>query len=188
LKAWLRKQPRAISVAFAARAALRVVPVLETAKPDERYMRDLVLPSFRATAVSWAAARYPARETELSAGAATAAFVAFGPTDVTALAANAAAQAVQAAATSDPFNAAARTIAYAAEAAARAADSGTGHSDGFNLKFAEASGADPVTAAFWSAVSNDATHVEEGAAASVIAGSPLWPQGQPDRLRTCGRK
>ena len=172
MKAWLRKQPRAISVAFAARAALRVVPVLETAKPDERYMRDLVLPSFRATAVSWAAARYPARETELSAGAATAAFVAFGPTDVTALAANAAA----------------RTIAYAAEAAARAADSGTDHSDGFNLKFAEASGADPVTAAFWSAVSNDATHVEEGAAASVIAGSPLWPQGHRTGSGLCGRK
>jgi hypothetical protein len=114
LKAWLRKQPRAISVAFAARAALRVVPVLETAKPDERYMRDLVLPSFRATAVSWAAARYPARETELSAGAAT--------------------------------------------------------------------------AAFWSAVSNDATHVEEGAAASVIAGSPLWPQGHRTGSGLCGRK
>jgi hypothetical protein len=63
-----------------------------------------------------------------------------GPTDVAALAANAAAEAVRAAATTGAFNAAARAAAYAAEATARAADSGTGHSDGFNLKFAEASG------------------------------------------------
>ena len=94
----------------------------------------------------------------------------------------------RAAATTDAFNAAARAAAYAVEAAARAADSGTDHSDGFNLKFAEASGADPVTAAFWSAVSNDATHVEEGAAASVIAGSPLWPQGHRTGSGLCGRK
>jgi hypothetical protein len=41
-------------------------------------------------------------------------------------------------------------------------------------------------AAFWSAVSTDATRLEEGAAASDIAGSPLWPQpkGQPDQLQS----
>jgi hypothetical protein len=38
-----------------------------------------------------------------------------------------------------------------------------------------------AAAPFWSAVSFDATRVEEGATASVIAGSPLWPQGQPDQ-------
>ena len=184
MEAWLRKQPREVAPILAARAALRVLPLLQTTEPDERYMRDIVLPSFRATAASWAAAKYPARETELAGRAATAAFVAVGPNDVTALAANAAAQAVRGAATTDAFNAAARAAAYAAEAAARAADSGTGHSDGFNLKFAEASGADPVTAAFWSAVSIDATQVEEGRTASDIAGSPLWPQGQPDRLQS----
>jgi hypothetical protein len=136
----------------------------------------------------------PPVKRELAARAATAAFVAVGPNDVTALAANAAAQAVRAAATTDAFNAAARAAAYAAEAAARAADSGTGHSDGFNLKFAEASGADPVTAAFWSAVSIDATQVEEGVAASVIAGSMPWPLHtlQPEPLQSlwesCARR
>jgi hypothetical protein len=184
LKSWLRQQLREVSVAFAARAALRVAPVSEMATPDERYWRDIVLPSSRATAVSWAAARYPARETELAARIATAAFVAVGPNDVTSLAANAAAQAVWAAAKSEASNAAARSTAYAAEAAARAANSGAGYSDGFNLKFAEASGADPVTAAFWSAVSFDATRVEDGATASDIAGSPLWPEGQPDRFQS----
>jgi 8-oxo-dGTP pyrophosphatase MutT (NUDIX family) len=43
---------------------------------------------------------------------------------------------------------------------------------------------DEIEAAFWSAVSSDATLVDEGAAASDIAGSPLWPQGQPDQLRS----
>jgi hypothetical protein len=39
-------------------------------------------------------------------------------------------------------------------------------------------------AAFWSAVSADATCCEGGVAASVIAGSPLWPTGQPIKLRS----
>ena len=119
LEAWLRKQPREVAVAFAARAALRVLPLLQMAKPDERYMRDIILPSFLATAVSWAAARYPARETEVTARAATAAFVAVGPTDVTARAANAAAQAARATATPEAFTAAARAAAYAADAFTR---------------------------------------------------------------------
>jgi hypothetical protein len=38
--------------------------------------------------------------------------------------------------------------------------------------------------ALWSAVSLDATDVEKGTAAPVIAGSPLWPQGQPEELRS----
>jgi hypothetical protein len=44
----------------------------------------------------------------------------------------------------------------------------------------------PADAAFWSAVSTHATRLEEGAAASDIAGSPLWPQpkGQPDQLQS----
>jgi hypothetical protein len=42
--------------------------------------------------------------------------------------------------------------------------------------------------AFWSAVSIEATRVEEGAAASVIAGSPLWPQGQPAQFQSLWQK
>jgi hypothetical protein len=38
--------------------------------------------------------------------------------------------------------------------------------------------APPDAPFFWPAVSFDATRVEEGAAASVIAGLPLWPEGQ----------
>ncbi len=116
-------------------------------------MRDIVLPSLRAMAVSQAVAKYPAHETELATRVATAAFVAVGPTDVTALTANAAAQAARAAALPNAFTAAARAAVYAAAAV-------------------DASAAD--TATFWSAVSDDAMRVEEGATASEIAGSPLW--------------
>ena len=67
-------------------------------------------------------------------------------------------------------------------------NSGTGHSDGFNLKFAEASGADAVTAAFWSAVSIDATQVEEGRR---LPTSPVHRCGRKvNRIcsNPCGRK
>jgi hypothetical protein len=182
LEAWLRQQPREVSVAFAARAALRALPLLQTTKLDER-MRDMVLSSFRATAVAWAAAKYPAREKELAARAAAAVFVAVDPTDVAALTANAAAHAVRAAATTDAFNAAARAAAYAARAAYAA------FGTGFNLDHLDLStalGPEPVTDAFWSAVSIDATQVEEGVTASVIAGSMLWPLHilQPEPLQT----
>ena len=93
LEAWLRQQPHEVAVAFAARAALRVLPLLQTTKLDER-MRDMVLSSFRATAVSWTAAKYPAREKELAARAAAADFVAVDPTDVAAHAPNQIEQAV----------------------------------------------------------------------------------------------
>ncbi len=132
---------------------MRVLPLLQTKELDERYVRDIVLPSLRAMAVSHAVAKYPARETELATRVATAAFVAVGPTDVTALTANAAAQAARAAALPNAFTAAARAAVYAAAAV-------------------DASAAD--TATFWSAVSDDAMRVEEGATASEIAGSPLW--------------
>jgi len=46
------------------------------------------------------------------------------------------------------------------------------------------SAGDAAAAFFWSALSTDATLLEKGAAASIIARSPLWPQSQPDQLQS----
>ena len=77
LERWLNEQPREVSVAIAARAALRALPLLATdsrlsGKEREKALSTLVLPVFRAMAAPWAAARYPAHGAELRTAAADA--------------------------------------------------------------------------------------------------------------------
>ncbi|MGH6837907.1 MAG: hypothetical protein ACREDT_03745 [Methylocella sp.] len=195
---------------------MRVLPILLTAE-RQRYMRDVVLPVFRAAAVAWVAGKYPAHEMELAAAAdacaahaaaaapaaadaygaacaADAAYAAFAAD--AAYAADAAAYA--AAAHADAANGAHADAAYAAATAALAVRGDAAHAVdatafGFGHFFSAASAARAVSAAaaaraagsfFWSALSADATRLEEGAAASDIAGAPLWPNGQPVRLRS----
>lgn len=189
-EAWLRTQRRDVAVTFAARAALRVFPLVQTAKRagyETDLLSDVVLPVFRATAVSWAAAKYPARETELTSARAFAARA--GSVVHTAIthAANAdlahsslsgSARAGSALTGSVPRS---FTAAFAAADSALAAAAGV---DASTIDFAlaaadtaaDAAFAADAVAAFWSAISTDATLVEKGAMASDIAGSQLWPQ------------
>ncbi|WOJ90943.1 hypothetical protein RZS28_06560 [Methylocapsa polymorpha] len=166
-EAWAEKKPAEVALAVATRAALRVLPIAWTAHRGDYIdlISDLILPIFRATSAAWTAAEYPAHSTAASAwqvanNAAT--FAAHAAADV-ADDADAAAEAASAAFTA----AGAPTDAVAAAA--------------------EAAAAFVLDAAFWSAISIDATSMDEGTMASITTGSPLWPEGQPDDLGSLWR-
>jgi hypothetical protein len=243
LEAWLGTRPPEAAVLLAARAALRVSPVVQTAK-HAGFTDILVLPAFRATAFSWAAAKYPVHQTKFGAAAAAAyaaaaavsatVSVALATADAAAIradynasirdayaavAADSAAAATHArAADAYAAVAAARAAAAAARAAAARAAGPYAGARTYAAAYAAAYAEDAIYAAayadartyavytasayaadsargapyagaaaapsLWSALSTDATRLEKGAAASAIASSPLWPQGQPDQLQS----
>jgi hypothetical protein len=188
-EAWLGKQSREVAVALSARMALRVLPVVQTAKG---YNGRLVLPVFRATAISWSMAKYPIHATELADYAAVAyAAAVVAAADVAVAAATADAAAVRAADTYAAVAAAARAAAaraadaYAAVYAdARAYAVAGASADAATTASAAGYASDAAISYFWSALSTDATRVEKGKTTYDIAGSPLWPHGQPDELRS----
>lgn len=160
-----------VAVVVAARAALRVTPLLQGAVrwrvTHTRALADIVLPCLRGTALPWAASKYPARRNELRAAAVSAtaadaadAASAFATAD-TVFTANAAAAAANAAASPDAASASA--FAAAAAAAAFAADA------------ASASAFASDAARIDSRHSIDVRHP-----AAALAGMPLWPMGPPN--------
>jgi hypothetical protein len=175
LKAWLQSQSRAVSVAFAARAALRVLPFVQEAlrhKPN-----DIVLRVFGNLAFAWVAAGYSVRQKApptIDVGH-------FGLASSAATSAGMAAH-VARVIVSKPSLAAAEVFNCAEDAFAttQAAISSAAFSD----PAAAANMVADAELAFWSAVSIDATGVEAGATASNVAHWPLWPQRQPDWLES----
>jgi len=170
-------QPGEVVVAFAARAALRVLPMVWKAQGiaygNDQFF-NFTLAVFRATAIAWVRAIYHIHSREFAAAAAAASYAASAASKVA----------------SEGFAYGGRVVprpapAKAALAAAYAVDTPTIDSAlaATDLAVDSAFEADAVDA-FWSAVSIDTARVEKGATASDIAGSPLWPQGQPDHIQS----
>jgi hypothetical protein len=184
LEAWLQKQPREVAVALAARAALRVLPLIQnSARYGSNFPMDIALAVFRAAAVSWMAAKYPS-DKSLRAEADSAATAAGAASTGRAPPAFAAAAAARAGAARGSV--ARGHAAEAAEAAYKAlyeviadayADSITGSVENWDPE-READYGTSYAAPLWQAVTIDAIRVEEGATASDIAELPLWLQDQ----------
>jgi hypothetical protein len=179
LQEWLESLPpeqgRWVAVAIAARAALRVLPLVETEvsvdddEPKILFQR-LTFAVFFATASARTAAKYPARANRLD------------------LRRSAHAAADASLTTSIPIaNAAARSASQAAGAAAEAARTNAlttfyGHASAAVADAAQASATvDDVQAA----VSRDADIITWIGAAQELASEPLWPEGEPDWLEDC---
>ncbi|MGA8171560.1 MAG: hypothetical protein WB816_12130 [Methylocystis sp.] len=169
LQKWLESLPpeqgRWFAVAIAARAALRVVPLVAMELPhenEEEYRRrlpKLIFAALFAGALSRVAAKYSNHAKGLrAADAATAPFSAHTPAAVAAAYAASAANAA-AAGTTDAAYTAAATAAYTANAAAA-----------------------PYTAdaEIWVEISRDANFVISGVMPEALVSMPLWPDGAPN--------
>ena len=74
---WLEKKPKNVAVVFAARAAMRVIPVFATQSafadsPLTEVQSDVILRTFRRAATAWAFAAYPGHTDNLAHAAANA--------------------------------------------------------------------------------------------------------------------
>ncbi len=201
LQSWLESLPpeqgRWVAVAIAARAALRVAPLVAAYdwRASDEARRDrflkLTFATFVAAATARAAAQYPNRFEELRAYAAS------GVRGLTALldpsdqisgdACESAVLAVRAISNaptsplytdSGGFSASSVELAtFAANAAARDIET---RADAF-ITFAEASNAagEAGAAAMWISTSADANFIASGRSAPAITAQPLWPNGAP---------
>ncbi|MHB8886713.1 MAG: hypothetical protein ACYC5H_16845 [Methylovirgula sp.] len=170
LRAWLRTQPRQISVVLAARAALRMLPMLwatDVSPYDRRVGGEIILPVFRASALAWAAANYPTCDGTLKDFA-----------NATFAAASAAADASDVAVGHAVFvTTAAKAAAYASAGADADASAAAVAKASANASSTTAAGID-----FAIAVDIDLRALESGLSAGILASQNLWLEGLPRRI------
>jgi hypothetical protein len=154
---WLEKQPHQWSTVIAARAALRVLPLLR----DRKDLPVAILSAFRATAIARFAAKFPSQAVESAANAA-----ADSTADVSAAASFAAGAA---AAASAGNSASAASCGAAASTAAAAAAFTTDASSAVSTMFA--------------AAKHDAEQLHNRAKTpEQLANAPLWPARSPPHI------
>ncbi len=188
LENWLKSlqpdQGRWVAVAIAARAALRVAPLVATDAERKRSFLNLAFVTFFAMASARAAAKYPAHASRLDvrraahapadASLATSAPSADAAARSASQAAGAAAEAARATALTT-FYGHASAAADASANAARTAAIGatyTAAEEAWSVGFA-------AVADVWSAVSRDANFIVSGGTAQALSSERLWPDGEP---------
>jgi hypothetical protein len=174
---WLETQPKEVGVVIAARAALRVLPLIavdfDRTKDGGRPFAPLSFAVFWATALAHVVGKYPTRANELHPATSVAAAEVSGTegaaaesATVTSVTASAASAATAAATVSSAAFATPATASYAASHAAYAA--------------ANADIDDVASVAHvWGALSADVRAIGSGRTAGQLAGDPLWLESAP---------
>jgi hypothetical protein len=175
---------RAVAVALATREALRVVPLLRVRVMGPLgSLGNLVLPSLRATAAAWAAAKYPAHGGALRVWAAAAAAAATPVPRAKALGTSITAHPE---ATGIIQTIAAQDAAAGAAHAAAAPPSRSAHAAAVVASVAVAAfkAVTVATSAAYAlsnnAVAQDAAFVDSGYSGAELVGLPLWRDGRPE--------